>query len=64
VESATALWRSIKNQHEEHVHRFFKDKADRFVEIDINSPDVVELLSSKLPYDLDPGKWKTVGEGS
>lgn len=64
VESATALWRSIKNQHEEHVQRFFKDKADRFVEIDINSPDVVELLSSKLPYDLDPGKWKTVGEGS
>ena len=60
VESATALWRSHKNQHEEHVRHFFEDKPDRFIEIDIDNPDVVKLLSSKLPYDLDPGKWKIV----
>jgi len=64
VESASVLWRSIKNQHEEHVRLFFEDKADRFIEIDIDSPDVVRLLRSKLPYHLDSGKWKIVVDGS
>ena len=57
-------WRRQKLSHEAQVRDFFKDKPGQFLELDIDSPDVVGQLSSKLPFLLDEAKWKVVGKSS
>jgi len=56
------LWRSQKEEHELKVREFFADKPGRLVEVNIESDNAAQLLSSALPFELEDVAWKHVGK--
>jgi hypothetical protein len=57
----TSQWRLEKEKHENEVREYFSDRTD-FIEIDIDSPNVPDLVSTFLSMDFDPTHWKVVGK--
>ena len=60
VEVVRNVWRQEKEAHEKAVREYFEDRFD-FLEIDIDSSDVPQRVSSFLGMTLDPSKWRTIG---
>lgn len=61
VEDAHELWRNQKLTHEREVREHFKDKPEKFLELDIESQDVVDTLSKFMGETYKPEHWGQIG---
>ena len=53
-------WKSEKENHEREVRQYFLGRTN-FIEIDIDSKNIPELVSNFLSMDFDATLWKVVG---
>jgi hypothetical protein len=61
VEVARELWRQQKQTHESAVRKYFEGN-DRFLEIDINSPEIPRQISKFLGLNLNQNLWRVIGK--
>jgi hypothetical protein len=54
-------WEMEKEKHESEVRQYFFGRTD-FIEIDINTRNIPELVSNFLSMDFDPIHWKVIGK--
>jgi hypothetical protein len=61
VDFVRRQWRLEKENHEKAVREYFSGRTD-FIEIDIDSQNIPELISTFLSMEFDPTHWKVVGK--
>jgi hypothetical protein len=61
VDAVRRQWQMEKEKHETKVRQYFAGRTD-FIEIDIDSEKIPEIISSFLSMDFDPAFWAVVGK--
>ncbi len=61
VDVARELWREQKHAHESAVRKYFEGN-NRFLEIDIDSPEVPRQISRFLGLNLNQNLWRVIGK--
>jgi hypothetical protein len=61
VDFVRRQWRLEKENHEKSVREYFSGRTN-FIEIDIDSQNIPELISTFLSMEFDPTHWKVIGK--